>query len=292
MRDQVLQLLKQSGFVLSRTKNHHVWKNGTGQTWVTPRTPSDHHAWGNNLASLKQMLQRGQVRIAPPINGNVDTAVLDALLRPRQLEQPRAIPERQRGVLAHRIKPCAPVVAIPTCKPERDSELASIYEVGSFLRCVIKTLLDELEADTRRYLTAQTEAFLAEQWARAQADGIVSQRDNHWVAYRAKCEARTEHRVHNTMREYLRAGAAAAKIFQTATRRARSGDSVEKTEVIAELVEKLTALEMPEHSIEPLTRILMQTCWKAMRRCLTLKQGERPKVILVMREDRAEAAHA
>src|SRR6266513_3213220 len=32
--------------------NHHIWRLNNGFGWVTPKTPSDSHAWTNNLAGL------------------------------------------------------------------------------------------------------------------------------------------------------------------------------------------------------------------------------------------------
>lgn len=55
-RIEVMDLLRSVGASPIRDKNHIVWELPGGRRWVVPKTPSDLHAWKNNLSDLKRAL--------------------------------------------------------------------------------------------------------------------------------------------------------------------------------------------------------------------------------------------
>src|SRR5271157_1093873 len=49
-------LLESQGAILSRQKKHYVYSLPDGRKWTVAKTPSDAHAYDNNLADLKTFL--------------------------------------------------------------------------------------------------------------------------------------------------------------------------------------------------------------------------------------------
>lgn len=68
--DAALDLLKEHGATLSRTKKHKVWKMPDGRSWTMPASPSDVHSWKNNLSDLRNFLgvngERGKPGVRRP----------------------------------------------------------------------------------------------------------------------------------------------------------------------------------------------------------------------------------
>lgn len=65
LHKQCLQMLKDAGAHVARSKTHFVWKLPDGRTWVMPVTPRcPTRAWRNHLAALRRFL--GLVRPAKP----------------------------------------------------------------------------------------------------------------------------------------------------------------------------------------------------------------------------------
>jgi hypothetical protein len=54
VQEQVEDLLKEHGAVLTRTRKHNVWKFPDGRTFTTAKTASDLHSWANSLQQLKR----------------------------------------------------------------------------------------------------------------------------------------------------------------------------------------------------------------------------------------------
>jgi predicted RNA binding protein YcfA (HicA-like mRNA interferase family) len=53
---EVLNLLRNAGAMLAREKRHLIFRFPDGRIWVVPKTPSDAHAWRNNLSGLRRRL--------------------------------------------------------------------------------------------------------------------------------------------------------------------------------------------------------------------------------------------
>jgi hypothetical protein len=53
-RRTAINLLRDNGFELARSRKHHVYKNYAGRTVVLPSTPSDVNAWKAALADMKK----------------------------------------------------------------------------------------------------------------------------------------------------------------------------------------------------------------------------------------------
>jgi predicted RNA binding protein YcfA (HicA-like mRNA interferase family) len=53
---QVLSILNDAGAVLARQRKHRIFRFRDGRIWVVPKTPSDVHAWRNNLSDLRRRL--------------------------------------------------------------------------------------------------------------------------------------------------------------------------------------------------------------------------------------------
>ena len=53
---EVLTILHNTGATLVRQKRHQIFRFPDGRIWVVPKTPSDTHAWRNNLSDLRRKL--------------------------------------------------------------------------------------------------------------------------------------------------------------------------------------------------------------------------------------------
>ena len=54
--EEVNRILHKYHAVLKRSNKHNVWQFPNGQTFVTPKSPSDHRSRDNNLSYLKRLL--------------------------------------------------------------------------------------------------------------------------------------------------------------------------------------------------------------------------------------------
>lgn len=54
--DEVARLLREYGGTLVRSKTHNVYKFPDGKIFTTPKTPSDHRTWANQLQQLRFLL--------------------------------------------------------------------------------------------------------------------------------------------------------------------------------------------------------------------------------------------
>jgi hypothetical protein len=59
---EVLTILRTAGATLARQRKHQIFRFRDGKIWVLPSSPSDAHAWRNNLSDLRRRLgiQRSQ----------------------------------------------------------------------------------------------------------------------------------------------------------------------------------------------------------------------------------------
>jgi predicted RNA binding protein YcfA (HicA-like mRNA interferase family) len=53
---EILAMLNDAGARLARQRKHRIFRFPDGRIWVVPKTPSDVHAWKNNLSDLRRRL--------------------------------------------------------------------------------------------------------------------------------------------------------------------------------------------------------------------------------------------
>jgi hypothetical protein len=58
---EVLTTLNRAGAVLARQRKHKIFRFPDGRIWVVPKSPSDVHAWRNNLSDLRRRLNHRTV---------------------------------------------------------------------------------------------------------------------------------------------------------------------------------------------------------------------------------------
>jgi len=187
-REQVLDLLRESGFVLERSRRHNVWKHTDGRVWVVSQTPSDWRSEMNNLSNLKQFLARGKAR------GTFDlTEITDhdrerarKVLQPERPTKVKPIKERNFGILIEKWKP----VIIPTRNTIikiRTETPIDCYAVGATVQRWLQEFFHQrtrVQAETSiaEDLPIQLEEFAVELRKQQLSEDIIKQVLNDHVA--------------------------------------------------------------------------------------------------------------
>jgi hypothetical protein len=65
---EVLTILHEAGATLARQRKHKIFRFPSGHIWVLPKTPSDVHAWRNNLADLRRRLNLRKLNSANTVS--------------------------------------------------------------------------------------------------------------------------------------------------------------------------------------------------------------------------------
>ena len=64
-QEECVQILKEHGAKIVRTKKHTIWRFPDGKAWTMPSTPGDKCAWKNNLSDLRLFLKLNPERGKP-----------------------------------------------------------------------------------------------------------------------------------------------------------------------------------------------------------------------------------
>lgn len=98
-RRTAINLLRDNGFELARSRKHHVYKNYSGRTVVLPSTPSDVNAWKAAIADMKKRYglvpetyrPKARVRTGRPVPAQPAPMPVEAIASTRPLT-----PEEQK----------------------------------------------------------------------------------------------------------------------------------------------------------------------------------------------------
>ena len=132
----LLEALRLEGFELIRQKRHRVFKQAhSGKIWVVPVSPSDHHAYINNLEQFRRFLAIGVAKAAAPKRDRSESALAEKILHPDRARQRRE--RKARRFVQKRLAP--PVVVTSAARPvvaqqpEKKFKAPDAYQIRSRL---------------------------------------------------------------------------------------------------------------------------------------------------------------